>query len=277
MLDKFLILDIIKNALLEDMNLGDLSSNLIDGDITGKAVITFKENGIVSGIDIVKETFKFVDEDIKFMPIKKDGESVLKGEDICTIHGRLTSILKSERVALNFLQRMSGIATKSKVYAEKVSKYNVKIVDTRKTTPGLRILEKYSVRVGGCYNHRYNLSDGVMIKDNHIKALGGIEHAVKKAREVVSHTIKIEVEVSNLLEVQEALNSSADIIMLDNMDIDDMKKAVEIINKKAIVEASGNVILNNVEDIAKTGVDIISVGELTHSVKSLDISLNIRG
>ncbi|KMT20912.1 carboxylating nicotinate-nucleotide diphosphorylase [Clostridium cylindrosporum] len=277
MLDRFLIIDIIKNALIEDMNAGDLSSNLIDNEKLGSAAITAKEDGIVSGISVAKETFRFIDEDIKFTSLKEDGENVFKGEDIIIIEGKLISILKAERVALNFLQRMSGIATKAKMYAEKVSKYNVKIVDTRKTTPGLRILEKYSVRIGGCYNHRYNLSDGVMIKDNHIKALGGIKSAVQKAKSLVPHTSRVEVEVSNLLEVQEAIDSNADIIMLDNMNLEDMKKAVEMINKKCIVEASGNVTLNTVEGVASVGVDIISVGELTHSVKSLDLSLNIKG
>lgn len=276
MLDRFLIIDIIKNALLEDINSGDFNSNLINRDLVGVGIITAKENGIVSGLCVAKETFKFIDEDIKFTSLKKDGDSIDVGEDIAIIEGRLQSILKGERVALNFIQRMSGIATKSKLYSEKVSKYNVKVVDTRKTTPGLRIMEKYSVRVGGCFNHRYNLSDGIMIKDNHIKALGGIKNAVKRARELAPHTTKIEVEVTNLKEVNEALDAKADIIMLDNMSLEEMKDAVKTINNKAIVEASGNVNINRVEDIAKTGVDIISVGELTHSVKSLDLSLNIK-
>lgn len=276
MLDRFLIIDIIKNALLEDMNSGDFNSSLISSDLIGTGIITAKENGVVSGLCVAKETFKLIDEEIKFTPLKEDGHNVNIGEDIAVIEGRLQSILKGERVALNFLQRMSGVATKSKLYSEKVSKYSVKIVDTRKTTPGLRILEKYSVRVGGCFNHRYNLSDGIMIKDNHIKALGGIKNAVKKAKELAPHTAKIEVEVTNLREVSEALDTKADIIMLDNMSLEEMKDAVKVIDGKAIVEASGNVNINRVEDIAKTGVDIISVGELTHSVKSLDLSLNIK-
>lgn len=276
MLDRFLIIDIIKNALLEDMNSGDFNSNLISKDIVGTGIITAKESGIVSGLCVAKETFNLIDEDIKFTSLKEDGDNVNTGEDIAVIEGRLQSILKGERVALNFLQRMSGIATKAKLYSEKVSKYSVKIVDTRKTTPGLRILEKYSVRVGGCFNHRYNLSDGIMIKDNHIKALGGIKNAVKKAKELAPHTTKIEVEVTNLKEVNEALEAKADIIMLDNMNLEEMKDSVKVIDGRAIVESSGNVNINRVEDIAKTGVDIISVGELTHSVKSLDLSLNIK-
>lgn len=276
MLDRFLIIDIIKNALLEDMNSGDFNSNLISKDIVGTGIITAKESGIVSGLCVAKETFKLIDEDIKFTSLKEDGDNVDIGEDIVIIEGRLGSILKGERVALNFLQRMSGIATKAKLYSEKISNYSMKIVDTRKTTPGLRILEKYSVRVGGCFNHRYNLSDGIMIKDNHIKALGGIKNSVERARELAPHTTKIEVEVTNLKEVNEALDTKADIIMLDNMSLEEMKEAVKVIDGRAIVEASGNVNINRVEDIAKTGVDIISVGELTHSVKSLDLSLNIK-
>ncbi|MEG0371583.1 MAG: carboxylating nicotinate-nucleotide diphosphorylase [Clostridium sp.] len=275
MLDRFLIIDIIKNALLEDINYGDISSNLIPREKTGKAYITAKQDGIISGIDIVQETFKFIDNNLEFTPLKKDGDRVLSGDNIASVEGELQSILKAERVALNFLQRMSGIATKASEYSEKVEGYNVRVVDTRKTTPGLRILEKYSVKIGGCFNHRYNLSDAVMIKDNHIIALGGIKSAVEKARKEIPHTMKIEVEVSNITEVLEALDSKVDIIMLDNMGIDEMRTAVGIINNQAVVEASGNITLENVIDVAKTGVNIISVGELTHSIKSLDISLNI--
>lgn len=276
MLDRFLIIDIIKNALLEDVNYCDLSSSLIDENLEGQAIITVKEDGIIAGLDVAKEVYNYIDDKIEFKALKNDGEKVLKGEDIAIISGKLINILKGERVSLNFLQRMSGIATKAGVYADKVTGYNVKIVDTRKTTPGLRILEKYSVKVGGCYNHRYNLSDGLMIKDNHIKALGSITNAIEKASVSIPHTAKIEVETTNLDEVKEAIDAKVDIIMLDNMSVYEMNEAVNLVNKRAILEASGNMTLERIEEVAKTGVDIISVGELTHSVKSLDISLNIR-
>ena len=276
MLDKFLIENIIKNALREDMNGGDITSDyLIDKSSIGKGIITSKEEGIICGLDIAELVFSALDSTLTFTKLKSDGDMVTKGEDIATIEGSLASILKGERVALNFLQRMSGIASKSRIFADKVKEYKVRIVDTRKTTPGLRIFEKYSVKTGGCFNHRHNLSDAVMIKDNHIIAAGGIKHAVEKLRKNIPHTTKIEVEVKNLEELQEALDLNTDIIMLDNMSIENMKKAVEITKGKAILEASGNVTEENIIEIAKTGVDIISVGALTHSVKSLDISLNI--
>lgn len=204
-----------------------------------------------------------------------DGDKVKVGQNLAEVKGPVREILKAERIALNFLQRLSGIASRTSRYVEAVSNYPVKIVDTRKTTPTLRILEKYAVRIGGGYNHRMGLYDAVMIKDNHITASGGITSAILKVREQLAHTIKIEVEVESLDGVREALSAGADIIMLDNMEISEMAMAVNIIDKQAIVEASGGITLESLVEIAATGVDIISVGALTHHIKSIDISLNL--
>lgn len=276
LLDRFLIEDKIKEALIEDMNNGDMTSEyLIEDGLNGKATITAKQDGIICGLDVSHVAFDIVDSTIIFTKLKNDGEIVAKGEDIAVVEGSANSILKGERVALNFLQRMSGIATKSYELSKKVEGFSVRVVDTRKTTPGLRIFEKYAVKIGGCYNHRFNLSDAVMIKDNHIESVGSIKVAVDRVRKNIPHTTKIEVEVKNLDELREALDSKADIIMLDNMDLDTMKNAVEITNKRAILEASGNIDESSIVEVAKTGIDIISVGALTHSFNSMDISLNI--
>ena len=277
MLDKFLIEDTLKNALKEDMNYGDITSDsLIDDKLEGKAIITAKQDGIISGLDVCKLVFEIVDPSLKCKSLKEDGERVSNGDDVFKVKGKIKSILKAERVALNFLQRMSGISTKAYDISKLVEGLDVRVVDTRKTTPGLRLFEKYAVVKGGAFNHRFNLSDAVMIKDNHIEAMGTITEAVHIARKNISHTIKIEVEVKNLIELREALDSKADIIMLDNMTAEDMKKAVEIANKKAIIEASGNITEENIRSVAETGVDVISIGALTHSYKSMDLSLNIK-
>ncbi|KGG80721.1 nicotinate-nucleotide pyrophosphorylase [Caloranaerobacter azorensis H53214] len=269
--------DIIKNALLEDMNNGDITTeNLIGLNDISEAEIIAKEDGVLAGIEIAEITFKLLDKDMLFYRLKEDGQFLRKGDIIAKIKGKTRAILSGERTALNFLQRLSGIATKTKKFVDKVEKYNVRVADTRKTTPGIRVLEKYAVRLGGGANHRYNLSDAVMIKDNHIRAVGSIEKAIKLIRERVPHTVKVEVEVETIEQFKQALDAGADIIMLDNMSIEDMKEAVNINNKKAILEASGNVDIDNIEEVAKTGVDVISVGALTHSVKALDISLNIK-
>lgn len=276
MLDRFLIEDTLKDALKEDMNNGDITSDyLVDSSLMGKATIISKDSGIICGLSVAEIVFSIVDRDIKITNFKKDGERVEKGQDIAIIEGSLKSILKSERVALNFLQRMSGIATQANEISNIVKDLDVKVVDTRKTTPGLRIFEKYAVKAGGCSNHRFNLSDSVMIKDNHIEAVGGIREAVEILKSQIPHTTKIEVEVKNLDELNQALDSKADIIMLDNMDTETMKRAVKITDKRAILEASGNISNETIKEVAKTGVDIISVGGLTHSFKSMDISLNI--
>lgn len=277
MLDRFLIEDILKNALKEDMNNGDITSEyLIDDNLKGKAIITAKQNGIICGLDVARTVFSIVDDSVKFSKLKTDGAEACVGEDIAIIEGNLKSILKSERVALNFLQRMSGIASKSREISKLVSDIDVRVVDTRKTTPGLRIFEKYAVKKGGCFNHRFNLSDSVMIKDNHIEAVGSISKAVAKIKMEIPHTTKIEVEVTNLEQLKQALECKADIIMLDNMDVEMMIKAVKITDKRAILEASGNIDENVILEVAKTGVDVISLGALTHSFESMDISLNIK-
>lgn len=276
MYNQWMVEEIIKNALMEDMNYGDLTTDtLIDEHSMTKARMTAKEEGVIAGLPVAERVFQMIDGEICFIPFKKDGDTVKKGEDIAEIRGRTRSILKGERVALNLMQRMSGIATQARSYADAVRGYATRIADTRKTTPGLRGLEKYAVRVGGCYNHRFNLSDGVMIKDNHIKAVGSITKAIERARRHVPHTVKIEVEVETLEQLQEALEAKADIIMLDNMDTDTMKQAVAMAKGKVLLEASGNITKERLKEIAQLGIDVISVGALTHSVKAMDISLNI--
>ncbi|MBP2032517.1 nicotinate-nucleotide pyrophosphorylase (carboxylating) [Clostridium algifaecis] len=271
----YLIVDkLIKDALIEDVNYGDVTTdNLLSESEMSNGKFIAKEYGVIAGIDVLKRVFEIVDSDIKFKSELKDGCEVQKGSIIGEIDGSSKSILKGERAALNITQRMSGIATKTHEIVNLVKDYDVKIVDTRKTLPGFRILDKYSVTVGGGYNHRMNLSDFAMIKDNHIKAVGSIKEAVKRIKSKLSFTTKIEVEVENLEQLKEAMSAEVDVIMLDNMDIHTMEKAVKMVNKKFILEASGNVTENNIKNIAATGVDIISIGALTHSVKALDISL----
>ncbi|OPZ91238.1 MAG: putative nicotinate-nucleotide pyrophosphorylase (carboxylating) [Firmicutes bacterium ADurb.Bin419] len=267
---------IIINSLKEDMPSGDITTdNIIDENAKSDAKMIAKNSGVIAGLDIAKRVFELLDPEVLFEKQIKEGQWVNKGDVIVTIHGNSRALLKGERTALNLLQRLSGIATKTREYADKIKHLKAKVVDTRKTTPGLRILEKYAVRVGGGTNHRFCLSDGVLIKDNHIKAAGGIKKAIDLVRDKIPHTIKIEVETETIDEVIEAIDGRADIIMLDNMGLDIMKEAVKIINGKAIVEASGNVNLNSIVDIAETGVDIISVGSLTHSVNAFDISMKI--
>ncbi|MGV8145981.1 MAG: carboxylating nicotinate-nucleotide diphosphorylase [Alkaliphilus sp.] len=275
-MNKAVISEIIKAGLVEDINNIDVTTdNLISEMSTCKATLTVKEDGVVSGLDIARQVFMTLDSNIKIIFFVKDGASVEKGDKLFEIEGKTKAILKGERLALNIIQRMSGISTQAREYAKLVEGINVKIVDTRKTTPGLRILEKYAVKAGGCFNHRYNLSDAVMIKDNHIKAAGGITNAVKKIKENISIATRIEVEVQTIDQLKEALEAKVDIIMLDNMSVDMMKEAVEIASGEVLLEASGCITKDNLVEAAKTGVDIISVGALTHSVKTLDISLNI--
>jgi nicotinate-nucleotide pyrophosphorylase (carboxylating) len=275
-IDALYIHDIVLNALKEDMPLGDITTDNIisEGDIS-KAEFLAKQDAVIAGLDIAKYVFEVLDSNVKFIAHIKDGDKVKKGDIFATVTCSTRALLKAERTALNFLQRLSAIATMTDRYVQKVQDLPVKITDTRKTTPGLRLLEKYAVNVGGGANHRFSLSDGVLIKDNHIAAAGGITNAVERVRGNIPHTIKIEVEVESLEEVNEALSCNADIIMLDNMSNEQMAEAVKLINKKALVEASGNVSDETIYDIALTGVDIISVGKLTHSANSVDISLNI--
>ncbi len=266
--------EIVWRALQEDIGTGDVSASLIPDNIEAKAHIVSKSKGVIAGLILVKLTFKILDERISFVPELQDGQRGEKGDIIASVEGQARSILMGERVALNFLQRLSGIATMTATFVEAVKGYPVRIVDTRKTTPNLRLLEKYAVRVGGGHNHRFGLYDAVMIKDNHIVALGSISEAVRKAREAIPHTMKVEVEVTNLEQVREALRARADIIMLDNMSPEDMKEAVQIIDGEALVEASGNITLDNIRKIAQTGVDVISSGAITHSAGILDMSLD---
>lgn len=265
---------VILTALEEDMPFGDITTdNITAGSSISKARLIAKEDGVLAGVPVALRTFELLSRDIKIEVCLQDGAKVKKGDIIAHIEGPTREILKGERTALNLLQRLSGVASATSKLVELVKDYPVNVVDTRKTTPGLRYLEKYAVRVGGGQNHRFSLSDGVLIKDNHITAAGGIKNAVEMVRGRIPHTIKIEVETENIEMVREALNAGADIIMLDNMTNEMMTEAVKLINKKALVEASGDINEQRIVDVAKTGVDIISIGRITHSVKALDISL----
>lgn len=267
---------IISSALKEDIQTGDITTNIIIPPAKkGSAYFLAKEDGIIAGLPIAKEVFKMFDKKIVWKNLIKEGSFVKKGTRIAEVNGSLRALLSCERTALNLLQRISGIATTTSVYIEAVKNTYAKILDTRKTAPGLRALDKYAVKTGGGTNHRFGLYDMVLIKDNHIKAAGSIESAVTKIKKGIKKKIKIEVETTNLDEVSEAIKAKVDIIMLDNMTIETMKEAVKIIGGKIKTEASGNVNLNTVRAIAETGVDFISVGALTHSVKALDISMKI--
>ena len=265
---------LIKSALDEDIGNRDITTSaLVDRGREGKARVIAKEDVIIAGLDIFQRVFTYLNPAVKLNKFFEDGDHVSNNNAIAEISCDVVDLLLGERVALNFLQRLSGIASLTHSFVSKVSGFDVKILDTRKTTPGLRALEKYAVTVGGGVNHRNGLFDGVLIKDNHIEVCGGIRQAVGKARANVPHTCKIEVEVKNLSEVREALEARVEIIMLDNMDPVDMEEAVSVIDGKAIVEASGGVDLNTVEDIARTGVDFISVGDITKSVTAIDFSM----
>lgn len=276
---KFKTKTIIEEALLEDLSNGDITTeNIIEPHSISTAEIIVKQNCVIAGLEVAFKVFELLDSKIEFKAVKKDGDEVKDGDIIAVIKGKTRSILSGERTALNFLQRMSGIATKTASFVDKVRDYNVKIADTRKTTPGFRALEKYAVKIGGGYNHRFDLSDAILIKDNHLKAAGGVKKSIEVIKERISHITKVEVEVKTLEEFKEALDANADIIMLDNMSFENMKKAVKYnknFSNKATLEASGNINIENVEEVAKTGVDVISIGGLTHSVKAVDISLNI--
>ena len=271
---QFEIERIVRTALAEDIGLGDVTTEVtIARDSTVRAELVAKEDFTLAGIDVAEVAFHMLDHDVRFEKIFVDGQSVRKGEVIAWLKGKASILLQGERVALNLLQRMSGIASLTAQYVAEVKGTSAKIVDTRKTVPGLRALDKYSVRMGGGRNHRIGLFDGVLIKENHITAAGGISAAIGSAKEKLPHTLKIEVETQTLAEVEEALQAGADIIMLDNMSLAEMSQGVELIAGRALVEASGGVNLERVRDIADTGVDIISVGALTHSVSAADISM----
>ena len=289
--------NIIKLALTEDIGSGDITTDaIVSKNVRGEAYVVAKEDMVLSGIGVFKRVFQIISGQwsavsSRFKERYRDGEIVKSGKVIIEMSGNMRSLLTGERTALNFLQRMSGIATHTKKFVDEVAKPalsdetrllryarndKAKIIDTRKTTPGLRILEKYAVRCGGGVNHRFGLYDGILIKDNHIKAAGGIIKAVKKIREGAHHLMKIEVETKSIKEVRDALKCKADVIMLDNMDIPTIKKAVKLIDKKALIEVSGGVNLKNVSEIAETGVDYISIGALTHSARAVDISMEIK-
>lgn len=268
------IIELIKQALIEDGYDNDVTTfNLINKDMMLSGSFIVKATGVVSGIDVAKEVFRQINPKIKMEILKDNGTFVNRGDVIASIEGPMRDILRGERVALNFLQRMSGIAATTAKFVQELAGTECKILDTRKTTPLLRVLERQAVRDGGGMNHRYNLSDQVLIKDNHIAAVGSIEKAVEMVRKFVGKTMKIEVEVETKEEFLEALGTSADIIMLDNMNNELMKELVEINNHSKKIEASGNMELKRVRSVALLGVDYISVGALTHSYKSLDISL----
>ncbi len=265
---------IIKNALNEDVGSGDITTDTIfPPDAKCEAQIIAKEKGIIAGIPIAKRVFQKLDPEVSFSRNSNDGDRVTPGQEILRIKATVRAVLTGERLALNLLQRMSGIATATSLYVDAVKGSKTKILDTRKTAPGLRVLDKYAVLAGGAQNHRFGLYDLVLIKDNHINFAGGISNAVQIVRSKYQDEFKIEVETSTLDEVKEALSAGADIIMLDNMNISMMKEAVKMINKKALTEASGGITLDTIANITETGVDYISVGAITHSSPALDISL----
>jgi len=267
---------IIQLALFEDSGLGDITTESILPDPRmGKGIILAKESLIVAGINVAKKVFHLLDPAIVCTSAFKDGQKVQKGEILFEAEGDILCLLKGERVALNFLQRLSGIATLTRTFVETLDNPKVRLTDTRKTTPGFRSLEKDAVRAGGGYNHRYSLYDGILIKDNHIAVAGSIEKAVASVRARRSHLMKIEVEVSNMDEVKQAIEAKVEVIMLDNMDTVAMAEAVAYIGGRAIVEASGNVSLSTLNPIAATGVDVISCGALTHQARSVDLSMRI--
>ena len=271
---------LIDRALTEDLSLGDPTTEvLIPPESTGSAELVAKEEGVLAGLDVGLAVFKRVDATLETAKALEDGAGLEAGVTVASVRGSVSSILMAERTALNFVRRLSGVATETARYVEAVEGYDVRIIDTRKTTPGLRTLDKYAVRAGGGHNHRRNLGDGILIKDNHIAALRArglsLGDIVKKAYANASHMIKIEVEVEDLDQVREALDAGAEILLLDNMSYDEMAAAVELCKGRAITEASGDVTLERVRQVAATGVDLISVGALTHSVNALNISLDL--
>ena len=275
-LTKNYIDNIINTAIAEDINYLDVTTDyLIPEGHTSNAYYVAKDTGVLCGIEIAKRVFEIVGNDVDFDILIQDGTKVKKGDIIARMKGNTATLLKGERTALNILQHMSGIATATNKCVELVQGTNAQITDTRKTLPGLRALQKYAVTVGGGKNHRYNLSDGAMLKDNHIDAYGGITPAVQALRGKIGHMVKIEVEVRTMDELKEALSAGADVIMLDNMSCEQKAECVKFVDGKAKLEASGNITAQNIREVAQTGVDIISLGALTHSVKCFDISMRI--
>ena len=276
MLSKFYVEDHIKSALMEDIGYGDITTeNLAEDTDYLKAELNTRCDGILCGCEVFKTVFDVLSNDVKIKFYFKDGDTIKKGDKIADVEGPAKDLLMGERVSLNYIQRMSGIATETRKYQDAIVPYSAKIVDTRKTTPNFRAFEKYSVKIGGGALHRFNLSDCAMIKDNHIRLAGSLTNAVNKLRKNISHAHKIEVECDTLEQVKEAVDVKADIIMLDNMSVKTMKKAVEIINHQAIVEASGNVNLSTVNAIASTGVDIISSSAIVAKAPTLDLGFDM--
>ena len=276
MLSKFYVQDHVKMALMEDIGYGDITTENLAGENDFlKGELNTRSEGVLCGCDVFKTVYETLSDKVEIKFYFKDGDKIEKGDKIADISGPAKDLLMGERVALNYIQRMSGIATETRKYQDAIKPYSAKIVDTRKTTPNFRAFEKYSVKVGGGALHRFNLSDCAMIKDNHIRLAGSITGAVNKLRENISHAQKIEVECDTLEQVKEAVSVKADIIMLDNMSVDTMKKAVEIINHQAVVEASGNVKLDTVNAIASTGVDIISSSAIVAKAPTLDLALDM--
>lgn len=266
--------ELILSALREDITSEDITTNSVMREYQlGEVELICKQDGVIAGLDVFKRTFELLDSKTEVTFTKKDGDTVKNGDKIGVVRGDIRVLLSGERTALNYLQRMSGIATYTRSIADLLKGSKTKLLDTRKTTPNMRVFEKYAVKVGGGYNHRYNLSDGILLKDNHIGAAGGVKEAVQTAKEYAPFVRKIEIEVENLDMLKEALDAGADIIMLDNMSVEDMKEAVKLVSGKAETECSGNVTKENVERLVDIGVDYISSGALTHSSPILDLSL----
>ena len=274
------IKEIVDRALAEDLIKGDVTTDaLVPADQQGTGVIVAKKQGILAGINVAEQVFHSVDPELKVEVLVEDGAGVKSGSEVARVSGRIARILKAERVALNFLQHLSGIASETNRYVEAVAGLPVRIMDTRKTTPGLRLLEKYAVKTGGGQNHRMNLGDGILIKDNHLAALRSqglnIKQILTKARQNSPQRLPVEVEAGTVSEALEAVEAGADVVMLDNMSLEDMREAVKSIHGRALIEASGGITLGNVRAVAETGVDFISIGALTHSARALDISLEL--
>lgn len=267
---------IIDSALEEDLGPGDITTEaLVDLSVKGEARLIAKEEIILAGIGVFSRVFSRLDPEIVVETKYRDGEAVSNGEDIGIVKGSMRGILSGERTALNFLQRLSGIATLTRKYVERTDSSKVRVIDTRKTTPGLRILEKYAVRRGGGFNHRFGLFDGILIKDNHIAVAGSIAKALARIKGRVPHTLRIEVEAEDIEGVEEAIGAGADAILLDNMSLKEMREAVSIAGGRVLLEASGGITLESIEEVSKTGIDLISVGAITHSARSVDISLEV--
>lgn len=275
-MDKRIIEPIIRAALTEDVGIGDLTTTSIVSEGTeGHAVMIAQEGGMIAGLQVAELVFHSLDPHLYVQLAVKDGAAIGEGDIVLEVRGSARAILTAERVALNFLQRMSGVATRTARFVDMIRYYNAKIVDTRKTTPGLRYLEKYAVRVGGGRNHRFGLFDSVLIKKNHIELAGGIKEAIMAARHRIPHTSRVEIECESLAQVEEALEVKADIIMFDDLPVTLIEEAVELIAGRALTEASGLITEETIVDIAKTGVDYISIGALTQSIRALDLSLKI--